>query len=400
VAAFADIPAVAGKRAEPDVDDTGDSDNDVVVGEVLLNPEIAAELARFLVKLGTPGEWIGISAFTLFTLAFGVQVPVWFADQEHNVLHIANHTYWATSLTNAYFPNRSPYHAISCTARQVSIGNGLELSLPLENAGHSMNHWICGVREGSPEVEKHYPLLDFGDSDATTDLFDAYSAKGLCLIETLMDGNCGIDVFNMILGLDRTPANRRAIRTKLCEVALKSMSNRAFIWLMYNQGGISHHMGLNSLNGSFIKLMEMHGHKRVFKCNGVVVEVSHNGSGAPAVPQSGDCPGIEVTDEEVEAVTWKCGLHKMSPSLIKDMILQIGDKVMSDIVKQYNGRELAVPKTRPPRVILEDIATVKTRVLVHRTSYCEHIYFLFQSSLTCGLYKCTRHLSKIWFATM
>ena len=363
VGVFADIPTVADTRAEPDVDDDGGR----------LDDEIAAELAPFLAKLGTAGAGVGISAFTLFTLAFGVRVNVWRTEQEYNVFDLFDHKYWDTSLTNAYFPQHAPYHAISCERRNE--GDGIELSLLRDNTGCSMNHWICGIREDSPEASKHAPLLNFGDSDSTTEMFRIYRDKGLRLLETVTDGDCGIDVCNMILGWERTPANRQKIRNRLCEVAFKSQGNRAFIWLMYSQYEIDHHKGLYALEDSFIELMEMHGHQRVeaghhFDGVGIVelsphrsgVEVSHHGSGVPAVPHPFDCPAIEVTDEEVEALTWKLhgsfdcparevtdeevealkwklhGLLEMTPAHIKETVLLLGDEAMAIIVKQYNGR--------------------------------------------------------------
>ena len=116
VAVFADIPAVAGDTAKPDVDDDGDGDSDVAVVAELTNPTIAEDLAAFLAKLGSTGQWIGISAFILFTLAFRVQVHIWLDTQEYNVLHMGHHSYWDPSLTDAYIPQHAPYHAI---ARQI-----------------------------------------------------------------------------------------------------------------------------------------------------------------------------------------------------------------------------------------------------------------------------------------
>ena len=114
--------------------------------------------------------------------------------------------------------------------------------------------------------------------------------------------------------------------------------------------------------------------------------IRDSGSGVPAVPHPFDCPAIEVTDEEVEALTWKLHgsfdcparevtdeevealtwtlhgsfdcparevtyeevkalkwkLHgcrfEMTPALIKETVSLLGDEAMAIIVKQYNGR--------------------------------------------------------------
>ena len=101
-----------------------------------------------------------------------------------------------------------------------------------------------------------------------------------------------------------------------------------------------------------------------------ITEVNHHGSGVPdyhgngvlAVPQPGDCPAREVTDDEVEAFKWKCSLQKMPAPIIKDMALRLDDEVIANIVKQYNGREAAVPNTLRKRFILKrEIAMWITR---------------------------------------
>ena len=93
-------------------------------------------------------------------------------------------------------------------------------------------------------------------------------------------------------------------------------------------------MGLYTLNASCCDLDDGDG----------FVEVNHHGSGVPAVPQTGECPAREVTEEEYEANKWTCSLQKMPAPIIKDMALRQNGDVFAHIVKQYNGREAAVPK--------------------------------------------------------
>ena len=65
VARFAEIPAVVGDSAKPDVGDDSDGDSVVVEVPELTSPAIATALAAFIKKLGTAGQWVGISAFIL-----------------------------------------------------------------------------------------------------------------------------------------------------------------------------------------------------------------------------------------------------------------------------------------------------------------------------------------------
>ena len=53
MARFAEVPAVVGDTAKPDVDDDGDGGSDVAVVAELTNPTIAEDLAALL---GLPGN--------------------------------------------------------------------------------------------------------------------------------------------------------------------------------------------------------------------------------------------------------------------------------------------------------------------------------------------------------
>ena len=120
------------------------------------------------------------------------------------------------------------------------------------------------------------------------------------------------------------------MRDKLCEVAINSMNNRAFVFLMYITGEIKHHMGCHGLDDSFVALLEQHGHRAYFaghQSDGVgVVEADHRGSGVAAMPQPVDCTASEVTDEEIAAFKWICSLLKMSAPMIKDLAPSLADE--------------------------------------------------------------------------
>ena len=70
-----------------------------------------------------------------------------------------------------------------------------------------MNRWVGGVRENGPE-QYVYDALRI-HSEATVQMFAVYKGQGVHLLQTVADGDCGIDVCNMILGWERTAANRQ-----------------------------------------------------------------------------------------------------------------------------------------------------------------------------------------------
>ena len=111
---FAEFPAGAAETAKQHTHDDGDDDGDVATLGELANPAIAMELNTFIEKLSSPGQWVGISAFTLFALAFRRPVQIWIGAEKHNVFHYGGHTYWEPTLTDTYIPQHAQYHAIAC----------------------------------------------------------------------------------------------------------------------------------------------------------------------------------------------------------------------------------------------------------------------------------------------
>ena len=163
---------------------------------------------------------------------------------------MGHHSYWDPSLTDSYL-----YHAIAC--QMIKKGDGTEFVFIRDKIGLSMNHWIGGIRKGDPDQFKHDGLhINF---PATVQMSHVYDGKGVHLLQTVADGDCGIDLCTVMLDWERTAANRQKVRDRLWEVAFKSMGNRAFVYLMYNSGEITDHMGLHDLENSFCDLLEMQG---------------------------------------------------------------------------------------------------------------------------------------------
>ena len=110
---------------------------------------------------------------------------------------MGGHCYWDPGLTDAYIPNHAPYHAIACEVRKD--GDGTEVGLIRDNTGYSMNHWIGVVRENDPHQYVHKALDPY--SEAAVQMIAVYEGQGVHLLQTVADGDCGIDVCNMILGV-------------------------------------------------------------------------------------------------------------------------------------------------------------------------------------------------------
>ena len=154
----------------------------------------------------------------------------------------------------------------------------------------------------------------------------------------------------MILGWQRNDTNREEVRNKLVEAAWKSQNNRAFIFLMVLTGEINKHMGLHDLERSYKELLEMHGHMASSPDKhgngaGVVANI-HRGSGVIAIPQPADCPARDVTDEELEACTWKLSLQHMPAPVIKEIAQQLESPVLVSMLEAFRDRSSEVRKKR------------------------------------------------------
>ena len=98
-----------------------------------------------------------------------------------------------------------------------------------------MNHCIGGVRTSDPDQVEHERLHI--NSEATREMINEYKGKGVHLLQTVGDCCCGIDLCGLILEREPTPQTREKVMEKLCEVGLKSIGNRTFVYLMQSNGG-------------------------------------------------------------------------------------------------------------------------------------------------------------------
>ena len=63
------------------------------------------------------------------------------------------------------------------------------------------------------------------------------------VLETVGDGDCGLDVLNMIIGGERRLEARQALREEMAKFLLKHVGNRALIAMLHDLGEISKHLG-------------------------------------------------------------------------------------------------------------------------------------------------------------
>ena len=138
---------------------------------------------------------MGVSAFVLFSLAFGYKVNCFFDGEECDIFQYGCHAYWNQELTHAHIPRTGAYSAIATRIVELPTGSG-EKYVGLIHSGQDdkfqMNHWIAGVPLGAEPlvVFKHEPLEVRGQPGQN--LSAVYKNKNMYLLETVRNGDCGI----------------------------------------------------------------------------------------------------------------------------------------------------------------------------------------------------------------
>ena len=137
--------------------------------------------------------------------------------------------------------------------------------------------------------------------------------------------------------------------------------------LLFITGELTKHMGCHDLERSYKELLEMHGHMASSPDKhgngaGVVANI-HRGSGVIAIPQPADCPARDVTDEELEACTWKLSLQHMPAPVIKVIAQQLESPVLVSMVVAFRNRSSEVRKKSRSDSLSREIAkTIRRRV--------------------------------------
>ena len=146
-----------------------------------------------------------------------MRVHAWFNLKCRDL--VAEFAPWATeSITD-----RLMFDAISCHWER---GPGLSLH---GHVLHSMNHWVVGFPDADTVA---YGSLDDGDAYAETLFYSTCHSLQRRVAKTVANGDCGLDVMSLMLGMSRNLVNRRAVRTEICAYAWKHIANRALIAML------------------------------------------------------------------------------------------------------------------------------------------------------------------------
>ena len=134
-----------------------------------------------------------------------------------------------------------------------------------------------------------------------------YLSLDLDVIDTVADGDCGLDVACMMASQPRGRFQRNTLREELSAFALKHVGNRALVMSLYSLGEMNTTLGNFNMEHSAAFLLEP--------------LVEHHGDGATPVDQTNHTGASlankkKFSDEAVQAITWKCQLQKESPEFV------------------------------------------------------------------------------------
>ena len=220
-------------------------------------------------ELLTDGKYTGIAAFVLFGIVFKRRVAIWNQNERHDIIN--EHASWA----NGTITDWAVIEVISCNAY------GGNIYLHHDNVAQ-MNHWVAGVDEEKEILERLAPetqaLVGAGKQSPHDDNFYAlYSMfHNIGIVQTVTDGDCGIDAMCLILGWSRTLDNRKSIRRTLVKFCAKHQGNRALIAMLASCGELSTSLGYHDLITSGRELFQHH-------CHGIVEGTNHCHGGDLAV---------------------------------------------------------------------------------------------------------------------
>ena len=174
-------------------------------------------LAREIRK---PRSWLGYIAFILFGLLKQCRPQMW--DGNSIFCLLEQHAPWALKRCT----RQCAYAAIACGFIPNPDGGHASMmqicdALPLTK----LSHYVAGISIPSGPSSELVPELKLEESEFAS----FYRALGVHYWLTISDGDCGIDVMCMILGLERNIEQRTQLREELSDYLIERMDE---LWMI------------------------------------------------------------------------------------------------------------------------------------------------------------------------
>ena len=276
--------------------------------------EIHRTLIHLARQIGDPRQYVGFSAFVLFALEFECRPALWVGEQKWDIVE-------------AFVPEQ---FRDSC--KNPCVVDGVCLALGLAR-GVLQPEWVP-ISPANPLWQcKHYMALSRLGKDigvAQTELERFYAERGLTVLGTFSQGDCGIDVMCQMLMLPQCDGGVLAVRRRL-KAYLLQHATEPWMWdLMASCGEVEQRLVNLCMEES----------NSMPDCT-ALAEI---GGGPPDDPDGSigtalaALPDEVVCDEEVEAIAWASKqwnnravvhnlLHELPPVIISDWVVQYREHV-------------------------------------------------------------------------
>ena len=306
----------AAPAAPVDLTDDGDDIASAVAVTAAASARVAAKhridtaLLALARKLRRPREYVGYSAFALMGMLMKCQPIVLEGSVCINLLE--TYVPWAldlcTRVTNVV--------AIPCVLKSSCRGLAQCFPISAENPLGDTGHFVAGtfmpVDEAAVAV-----------SNPTFDVF--YAARGVALLPTLCDGDCGPDVMTYILSRPQTLDSRTELRIAISDYLLERIDCPWMHDLMAT---------LQEVKWEDVKLYRSGGTQ--------IVEIGAAPTFvAPAVAEPADQSAndekvVEVDEETFAAMRWLSKLD--NDVMVMDLIRSLPEAIVEEQVRVYRGR--------------------------------------------------------------
>ncbi|MCP3916844.1 MAG: hypothetical protein GY711_14935 [bacterium] len=166
------------------------------------------------IDLARPRRYTSLFHFALFASLFQVRTVLWFGAAAVDVLEVL-----APPGITVVVPG-SPIQVVPCRGAgdgATFVVSPVQSEEDYRDGVHSINHFVAAATSTDAAVAATYaPLSRLPRSDASA-LRREYEPRGLHILETVADGDCGVDVMCMLLGRPRSFKERCELRLELAD---------------------------------------------------------------------------------------------------------------------------------------------------------------------------------------
>lgn len=200
------------------------------------------------------------------------------------------------------------------------------------------NHGVASISIGSDSShlggDGH--SLGEGESDVTETFCATYMSLPMHIVNTVANGDCGLDVMCLTIGWRRCKQHRDVLRYEMAAFALKHVGNRASIAMLHSVGGLTTHLGLFELGSAGVEMFV-----------GAIVELAvssalevHRGYGGRALVDAGTLEAAQrnFSDEETRDVIRKVRFHKSSLACTNELVRCLPLGCIKQTVDEYQNR--------------------------------------------------------------